>query len=143
MRSNIFHHPKIGSWFGASPEQLLKTEEGSKMSTVALAGTQVLQILKVLLGPAKVKQQLVTEFIIDQIEDFVKDTTISSPYTEKAGSLYHIKTDISAHLKTKKSLKNIILSLHPTSAVCGLPKSIAKAFIDKNEEYNREYYSGF
>jgi isochorismate synthase len=140
----FFHHPKIGSWFGASPEQLLKTE-GSKMSTVALAGTQIASNIKSVTWSSKEvkEQQLVTEFIIDQIEDFVKDTTISSPYTEKAGSLYHIKTDISAHLKTKKSLKNIILSLHPTSAVCGLPKSIAKAFIDENEEYNREYYSGF
>jgi hypothetical protein len=33
--------------------------------------------------------------------------------------------------------------LHPTAAVCGLPKEAAKAFILENEEYDREYYSGF
>jgi isochorismate synthase len=35
------------------------------------------------------------------------------------------------------------LALHPTSAVCGLPKKEAKEFILQNEGYNREYYSGF
>ena len=43
----------------------------------------------------------------------------------------------------KKSIKKIILALHPTSAVCGLPKQEAKEFILQNEGYNREYYSGF
>jgi len=33
--------------------------------------------------------------------------------------------------------------LHPTPAVCGLPKKITKDFILNNEGYNREYYSGF
>ena len=33
--------------------------------------------------------------------------------------------------------------MHPTAAVCGLPKETAKEFILKNERYKREYYSGF
>lgn len=33
--------------------------------------------------------------------------------------------------------------MHPTPAVCGLPKDISKAFILKNENYNREFYTGF
>ena len=33
--------------------------------------------------------------------------------------------------------------MHPTSAVCGLPKQEAKYFIQKHEGYDREYYSGF
>jgi len=33
--------------------------------------------------------------------------------------------------------------LHPTPAVCGLPKDAAKQFILKNENYNREFYTGF
>jgi isochorismate synthase len=46
-------------------------------------------------------------------------------------------------LKSKKILKKVIASLHPTPAVCGLPKHSAKNFIRENEGYNREYYSGF
>ena len=32
---------------------------------------------------------------------------------------------------------------HPTPAVCGLPAKKAKNFILENENYNREFYSGF
>jgi isochorismate synthase len=69
--------------------------------------------------------------------------TVSSPYSIKAGNLWHIKTDITATVKSKKAKGEIIKTLHPTSAVCGLPKESAKAFILKNENYDREYYSGF
>ena len=53
---------------------------------------------------------------------------------------------ISIFLKPKTSkntLKKVIAALHPTPAVCGLPKQSAKNFIRENEGYNREYYSGF
>ena len=32
---------------------------------------------------------------------------------------------------------------NPTPAVCGLPKDAAKQFILNNENYNREFYTGF
>jgi isochorismate synthase len=68
---------------------------------------------------------------------------VSSPYSVKAGNLRHIKTDITSTIKSKKAISEIILALHPTAAVCGLPKEAAKAFILENEKYDREYYSGF
>ena len=33
--------------------------------------------------------------------------------------------------------------LHPTSAVCGMPKEPSKDFILENEDFDREYFSGF
>lgn len=137
-------HPKIGTWIGATPEQLLKTN-GNTLKTVALAGTQLATKAKTVSWEEKeeTEQQLVTDFIVQSLEGLVKEITISSPYSVKAGDLWHIKSDISAVLNSKKTLKKIIESLHPTSAVCGLPKLAAKNFILKNEGYNREYYSGF
>src|SRR5690606_16197073 len=41
------------------------------------------------------------------------------------------------------NLKNLIAALHPTPAVCGLPKIEAREFILKNENYDREFYTGF
>ncbi|HLV50467.1 MAG TPA: chorismate-binding protein, partial [Flavobacterium sp.] len=40
-------------------------------------------------------------------------------------------------------VKNLIQNLHPTPAVCGLPKKEAFDFIWENEGYNREFYTGF
>ena len=33
--------------------------------------------------------------------------------------------------------------MHPTPAVCGLPRDMAREFILENEKYNRSYYTGF
>lgn len=139
-----FFHPKIGTWIGATPEQFLKTN-GNAINTVALAGTQLATNSKNIVwgNKEKTEQQLVTDFIVESLADLVKEVTLSSPYSFKAGNLWHIKTDISATMKPKKFLKKLITALHPTSAVCGFPKQAAKEFIQKNEGYNREYYSGF
>ena len=139
-----FFHPKIGMWMGATPEQFLKINQKA-LQTVAFAGTQAAN------GNDKVfwaekeaeEQRLVTEFITTGLQDKVTEVTVSSPYSVRAGNLWHIKTDISANAKSKKAIGEIILALHPTSAVCGLPKAEAKAFILEKEQYDREYYSGF
>jgi isochorismate synthase len=33
--------------------------------------------------------------------------------------------------------------LHPTSAVCGMPKEITQKFIEKHEGFDRSYFSGY
>lgn len=139
-----FFHPKIGTWLGATPEQLLQTN-GNELKTVALAGTQLHIENQEVIWQEKEKneQQLVTDFIVGSLEDLVKEITISSPYSVKAGNIWHIKTDISATAKNKNAFQKIIKALHPTSAVCGLPKQEAKGFILENENYEREYYAGF
>jgi isochorismate synthase len=139
-----FYHPKIGIWFGATPEQFLKLNQKS-LQTVALAGTQVAGVSDKINWneKEKVEQQLVTDFITSGLVGKVDKLVVSSPYSVKAGNLWHIKTDLTATIKSKKAIGEIILALHPTSAVCGLPKEAAKAFILENEKYDREYYSGF
>ncbi|MFN3755303.1 chorismate-binding protein [Flavobacterium sp.] len=139
-----FFHPKIGMWMGATPEQFLKINQKS-LQTVALAGTQIGTKAENIIWHEKEinEQRLVTEFITTSLQNKVSELTVSSPYSVKAGNLWHIKTDISATIKSKKAKGEIVTALHPTSAVCGLPKESAKAFILKNESYDREYYSGF
>jgi isochorismate synthase len=139
-----FFHPKIGLWAGATPEQLVQIKE-TNFETVALAGTQKAAQADAVKWTAKEikEQQLVTDYILNQIQDFTKKLDVSHPETIKAGSIFHIKTMISGTLKNKKSVKKIITALHPTSAVCGTPRAEARAFINNNEGYNREYYAGF
>ncbi|MFD2891278.1 chorismate-binding protein [Flavobacterium chuncheonense] len=138
-----FYHPKIGMWMGATPEQLLKAD-GNVIHTVALAGTKTKDKLSEEWGEKeKVEQQLVTDFILDNIKKYVSEETVSSPYSYTAGNLVHIKTDISAKLEDESRFKDILEVLHPTPAVCGFPKVLAKDFILGNENYNREFYAGF
>lgn len=127
---------------GATPETLLSIK-GKVFKTMALAGTQLFKgIEKVDWGEKeKEEQQIVTDFILNQLQGF--PVQITDPFTKKAGSLLHICTEISGELSSNDQLGNLIHKLHPTPAVCGLPKEKAKSFIIKSENYKRAFYTGF
>ncbi len=140
----LWHHPKVGTWAGATPEKLLELN-GKSFSTMALAGTQVFR------GNSKInwnkkeqqEQQWVTKFISNALQKNKISFNLNKPYTLKAGLLTHICTEINGVLPKNVSLLKLIKSLHPTPAVAGLPRQKAIDFIFKNEQYNREYYTGF
>src|SRR5690606_37973339 len=141
----LWYHPKVGLWLGATPETLI-TIEGNRFSIMALAGTQdYMETTEVVWKDKEIdEQQIVTNFIIQQLKPSVENLKVSETETVRAGNLLHLKTMISAQLKPESSnLKQLIFDLHPTPAVCGFPKSAAKKFILENEPYNREFYSGF
>lgn len=139
-----FFHPEIGLWMGATPEQLLKAS-GNVFETTALAGTQKVTLEEEISWQQKEKdeQQYVTDFIIKRLREVATSVVVTDPYNIKAGSIWHIKTDISGVLKDNSTLEEVIDTLHPTPAVCGLPKKKAKAFILENENYDRTFYTGF
>ena len=139
-----FYHPKIGTWIGASPEQLLKATANS-FETMALAGTQKDTGTATVSWPQKEQeeQQFVTDYIVSKLKDSGAQIQVSDAYSVKAGSLWHIKTDISGDFGPALDLQKAIQLLHPTPAVCGVPKAVSKAFIVANENYNRSFYTGF
>ena len=137
-------HPKVGLWIGATPELLFKVE-GKRLTTISLAGTQPYKRVSKPQWTAKEykEQQIVTDYITEQIEPYTKQINVSEVDTVRAGNLLHLKTKITSIINDKAELKSIIEALHPTPAVCGFPKAQSKAFILKHENYNREYYTGF
>ena len=139
-----WYHPKIGLWMGATPERLLKAKK-NKFYTMALAGTQLFDATSegVWGDKEKEEQRFVTDFILEHLKSNTSEIAISSPYTIKAGPVIHIKTDIEGVINKESNLNQIISVLHPTPAVCGLPKAAAKKFILENEGYERTYYTGF
>lgn len=139
-----FYHPDSGLWIGATPEQLLKVENKT-LHTVALAGTQLYKEGEIAVWETKEKeeQQFVTTYIMESLQSFSSDIRKTEPYTFKAGTIVHIKTDIAAEINDAHDLKGIVQTLHPTPAVCGLPKKEAKQFLLDNEGYERRYYSGY
>ena len=140
-----WYHPKVGLWLGATPETLLKIE-GNRLQTMSLAGTQpYVNTTDVTWQNKEIEeQQFVTDFIVDSLKPLVNRVSTTKRQTIKAGQLLHLQTKISAVFdKANFNFKNVLKALHPTPAVCGLPKAPAKDFILKNENYNREFYTGF
>ena len=139
-----WYHPKVGLWIGATPELLFKVE-GQQLTTISLAGTQAFNEDVAVSWTNKEieEQQIVTDYITNQIEPYTSHISISEVETVRAGNLLHLKTRIISRIEKVSSLKQVIEALHPTPAVCGFPKQVAKDFILQNENYNREYYTGF
>ncbi|MEO0038762.1 MAG: hypothetical protein RIQ59_1973 [Bacteroidota bacterium] len=139
-----FYHHEIGFWMGASPEQILKSNQ-NKVQTVSLAGTQLnSDNHNFIWGEKEVnEQQTVTKYIVDALKFCGAEVAQSEPYTFQAGSIVHIKTDIEAQFESEVNVPNILELLHPTPAVCGFPKKEALEFISANEGYYREFYAGY
>lgn len=141
----LWFHPKVGLWLGATPETLLNLN-GRHLKTMSLAGTQDYIDFSLVVWGAKEReeQQIVTDYITDRLSGNVVDLRVGQTETIQAGNLLHLQTEISAMLKEDEvDLKGIIEALHPTPAICGLPRDKAKQFILENEGYNRKFYSGF
>lgn len=139
-----WYHPKVGLWVGATPETLLKLEKNN-FETMALAGTLPYNGSEnVSWGNKEIEeQQIVVDSIIDELTPITNKIEKGTTVTHRAGTLLHLKTPISGTLQSTNSLPQLIDLLHPTSAVCGLPKAEAKQFILDNEGYDRKYYTGY
>ena len=139
----LWHHPKIGTWLGATPEILLKAEN-QQITTMSLAGTQNFDgDTNPTWGTKELdEQQLVTNYISNALKDKVAKLTISDRETSRAGNLLHLRTKLVASYE-KEHLGEIVNALHPTPAICGMPMEQTKDFILENENYPREFYTGY
>jgi isochorismate synthase len=141
----VWYHPETGLWCGASPEVLVQTE-GVSFKTMALAGTR--KNIEGVSPDWTIKEIIEQKIVVDAISTSLQKVTsvvkISKTYNHQAASLVHLRTDINGILKKgKTTLSTITSALHPTPAVCGTPQDYAKKYILENENYQREYYTGF
>ena len=143
--------PGVGTWIGASPELLL-ADDGASLSTMALAGTQARPVDRPLTAVAWSQKEVEEQALVsDYVRDFFQRAAIANveetgPRTVAAGNIVHLQTTFRVALPhdPRMALANRVLhELHPTSAVCGMPKDKALAFILRNERYDRSFYSGF
>lgn len=139
----LWYHPEYGCWAGASPEALM-TFDGSQALTVSLAGTFPAENGKEPEWTRKEReeQQMVTDYILKRYEDYGPAPEVSGPFSVKAGSLWHLRTDIGAEL-TAAAAKELVRKLHPTPAICGVPPEQARECIQRLENYDREFYCGY
>ncbi len=139
----LWSHPQTGTWMGATPESLMEYEDGTG-STTALAGTLKASGTTPPEWTTKEynEQRLVTDFISQRIRNAGLDMDIGPTRDARAGSLWHLQNRIEFRASADQAA-SLIGELHPTPAVCGLPVDTAKAYILKNENFDREYYTGY
>lgn len=139
----MFSTPKSGTWLMATPEILLDGNADA-WRTMALAGTmQHCEDGVVWSEKNREEQQYVARYIRERLEEYAEAIQEDGPYTTQAADLVHLRTDFTFRLKQKNAIGNLLESLHPTPAVCGIPKEAAHDYILATESSHRRYYSGF
>ncbi|MBS2098520.1 isochorismate synthase [Carboxylicivirga linearis] len=136
--------PQTGVWIGAGPELLLgKTAD--QLQTVSLAGTLPNMPESEWSKKELVEQKMVTDYMKEVLEaSGIDGYKTKGPYTVEAGQVKHLRTDFSFTAdKVKGEISDLLMKLHPTPAVCGLPKQQALEVIAEVESNRREYYAGF
>ncbi|MGX1305677.1 isochorismate synthase [Amorphus suaedae] len=142
--------PGKGAWLVGTPETLLSVR-GDALHTIALAGTQWAKDgvpLPDVCWPDKIieEQALVAAYIRRSLDAAgLTSFDEKGPRTVAAANLVHLRSDFVVELEAgdKPLLGALLDRLNPTSAVLGMPKQPALAFLTANEGYDRDYYTGF
>lgn len=144
--------PESGSWLGATPELLVSVEDKTVFKTVALAGTQAYtpgtRLKNVGWTQKDIEEQaLVERYIISCFKKIrLREFEEHGPKTVIAGNLLHLKSEFKVDMVSTNfpQLGSVMLQLlHPTSAVCGVPLEPSLEFLQINEGYQRQFYSGY
>jgi len=90
------------------------------------------------------EQKPVTHYISEILKKYVTLSEVeeSETYNHISGNIKHLRTDFTAKIEDNR-LEELIEELHPTPAVCGIPKEFCKEKIIEIEQYNREFYAGY
>lgn len=130
-------------WMGAFSEVLGKFNKLThEFETMSLAGT--IPVADSWSEKEIEEQKPVSAYIRNVLEKFSTKVKIyeSETYDHISGNIKHLKTDFRLIIHPE-DLDSIIKELHPTPAVCGIPKDFCKENIEKFEKYSRELYAGY
>ncbi|XP_077248648.1 isochorismate synthase 2 isoform X2 [Tasmannia lanceolata] len=144
--------PNAAAFVGNTPEQLFHRKY-LNVSSEALAGTRArggskgldLQIERDLLISPKdhLEFTIVRESIRRKLENVCNQVSIEPKKAiRKLPRVQHLYAQLFGRLRSEDDEFDILSSLHPSPAVCGLPAEEARKFIAETEMFDRGMYAG-
>jgi isochorismate synthase len=151
LPSGAAHGPR--TLLGASPELLLR-REGDTVTANPLAGSAARADDpdedrargEALLASAKDRHEhaLVVREVAAGLRGLCTDLEIpEAPSLVRTATLWHLSTTIRGRVADPRTgALHLATALHPTPAVCGVPRAEAHAAIDAIEPFDRGFYTG-
>ena len=140
----LVRHPEIGTWFGSSPEPLVQGQ-WPQLSTACLAGTRMAHTgsqSDPWTDKERHEQQLVTDSVLNALQQSgCRNIQAGERMTVRYGPIEHLRTMVT--FDADGALGDVMAALHPPPAVGGTPRAAALAFIDRHEDHDRAYYTGW
>ena len=137
---------------GAAPETVATVANGHFRAT-AVAGsvsrgdneTQQKAFARELLRSAKDRRehQMCVEDMVERLVAVSEKVSAQDePHVLTLTTIQHLETVIEADLRPDQSVLSVLETLHPTPAVCGLPRDLALDFLRREEQFKRGWYAG-
>lgn len=137
-------------FLGATPEKLVE-RRGPKVLADALAGTSPrlpgsddAATAQALLTDDKERrehQHVVAELRGTLAPHCTEVTTTPAPTVRRLRNLMHLWTPVKAELREDAHVLDLVARLHPTAAVCGVPRAAAARWIATRELTPRGWYA--
>jgi salicylate biosynthesis isochorismate synthase len=134
-----------GIFFGATPERLVSFD-GRRVETEALAGSIAASpgAPDMLLASDKDRREhrVVVDAILQSLAPLC--ARLDAPQTPEIRALrhlLHLRTPIRGEAKGEPHVLDLVCALHPTPAVCGLPRGEAAAWLREHEGLDRGWYA--
>lgn len=141
----------VDGLIGATPELLVETR-GDGMASVVLAGSigrgayegedEALGARLLESAKDKVEHEVAVRSVTDVLPRFCETLTVGEPALLKLANVQHLATEIQGGMRQAHSALEIAGALHPTAAVCGLPRDKAMDMIRGLEGMSRARYAG-
>lgn len=136
----------------ASPELLISLK-GGRARTLGLAASQRRgrnaaedQKLSLdLLADAKSREEhaVVVREIVERLEDATDALEVDpEPSVRRFRNIQHLATRIAGDTRDGVDILELVERLHPTPAVCGRPRDVARQVIAEHEPFDRGWYAG-
>lgn len=152
--SHVFlFEPSPGSALvGAAPETVATLRDGVFHAT-AVAGSirrganprEQAELAARLLASEKdrVEQRIALDDMVARLETVARQIrTDPQPHVLSLPRIQHLETEIRASVPGGVGVLDLLRLLHPTPAVCGLPRDAAMEFLADEEPFERGWYAG-
>lgn len=152
--SHVFlFEPRPGAALvGAAPETVATLRDGVFHAT-AVAGSirrgstprEQAELAARLLASEKdrVEQRIALDDMVARLETIAHQIrTDPQPHVLTLARIQHLETEIRASVPSNVGVLDLLRLLHPTPAVCGLPRDAAMEFLGAEEPFERGWYAG-
>jgi len=149
----FFFEPAPGSSIvGAAPETVATLRDGVFHAT-AVAGSirrgetarEQAELAAKLLASEKdrTEQKIALDDMVARLGTVTHQIrTDPQPHVLTLARIQHLETEIRASVPPDVGILDLLRLLHPTPAVCGLPRDAAMAFLAEAEPFERGWYAG-
>ena len=137
---------------GAAPETVATLQHGAFQAT-AVAGSIGVgttpeergALAERLLSSLKDREEqgIALDDMVARLTPLAEDVEAQAqPHVLTLSRIQHLESEIKARIPEGTGVLDILEALHPTPAVCGLPRDAALEFLSRHEPFERGWYAG-